>query len=94
MGHTHLALNNCLGKNSSDNVVKHYLKSDAVNFQNKQASASACVKAYKFNSVKAMTSEVIDLDQSRLRLCIEILPETSEAFFYVGMIQILLKRLA
>ena len=26
-----------------------------------------------------MTSEVIDLDQSRLRLCIEILPETEQS---------------
>ena len=43
------------------------------------ASASACVKAYKCNSVRAMTSEAIDLDQSRLRLCIEILPETEQS---------------
>ena len=43
------------------------------------ASACAYVKAYKFNSVKAMTNEVIDLDQSRLRLCIEILPETEQS---------------
>jgi hypothetical protein len=43
------------------------------------ASASACVKAHKCNSVKAMTSEAIDLDQSRLRLCIEILPETEQS---------------
>jgi hypothetical protein len=29
--------------------------------------------------VKAMTNEAIDLDQSRLRLCIEILPETEQS---------------
>jgi len=42
------------------------------------ASASACVKAHKFNIVKAMTAQAIDLDKSRLRLCIEILPETEQ----------------
>ncbi len=42
------------------------------------ASASACVKAHKFNIVKAMTVPAIDLDKSRLRLCIEILPETEQ----------------
>ncbi len=42
------------------------------------ASASACVKAHKFNIVKAMTAQTTDLDKSRLRLCIEILPETEQ----------------
>ena len=35
-----------------------------------------------------MTSEVIDLDQSRLRLCIEILPETEQSLERLVIISI------
>ena len=42
------------------------------------ASAKACVESHESNSEKAMNDQAIDLDRSRLKLCIEILPESEQ----------------
>ena len=42
----------------------------------KVASASTRVESHKNISEKVMTNSAIDLDKDRLKLCIEILPET------------------
>jgi len=56
----------CLTGNKSDKAVPV------------MASASTCVESHKNISEKVMTNQAIDLDKSRLKLCIEILPESEQ----------------